>query len=99
MERELLVSLVEDAQSHMQINFERDVLMRNLQTDADALDAEIKRLQARKARRENAVDRLKNRMLYAMQTVGADATLGGIIVPLLPILLGVARQMLAGVHR
>ena len=48
------------------------MLMRNLQTDADALDAEIKRLQARKTRRENAVDRLKNRMLYAMQTVGAD---------------------------
>jgi len=31
MERELLVSIVEDAHSHMYINFERDVLMRNLQ--------------------------------------------------------------------
>ncbi|MBR0463474.1 MAG: siphovirus Gp157 family protein [Clostridia bacterium] len=42
-------------------------LMRTMQTDADALDSEIKRLQQRKKRREDAVERLKARMLDAMR--------------------------------
>lgn len=46
--------------------------MRSLQADAETLDAEIKRLQQRKKRREDAVERLKERMLDAMKLAGLE---------------------------
>ena len=46
-------------------------IMRNKMAEAAALEAEIKRLQARKKSADNAVERLKENILYAMGMVGA----------------------------
>ena len=46
-------------------------IMRNKIAEAAALEAEIKRLQARKKSADNAVERLKENILYAMGMVGA----------------------------
>ena len=46
-------------------------IMRNKMAEAAAIEAEIKRLQARKNSASNTVDRLKENILYAMGMVGA----------------------------
>ena len=46
-------------------------IMRNKMAEAAAFEAEIKRLQARKKSADNAVERLKENILYAMGMVGA----------------------------
>ncbi len=46
-------------------------IMRNKMAEAAGLEAEIKRLQARKKSAENTVERLKENILYAMGMVGA----------------------------
>lgn len=45
-------------------------IMRNAQSDAEALDVEIKRLQAHKKVAQNTVDRLKEHLHYAMEGAG-----------------------------
>lgn len=47
-------------------------LMRTLTKEAEDMGEEIKRFQARKTRRENAVERLKARMLRAMQATNLE---------------------------
>ena len=46
-------------------------IMRNLQSDADAYEAEAKRMAAKAKAAKNAVEGLKQRLLDAMNTVGA----------------------------
>lgn len=46
-------------------------IIRNKQAEAEALDAEIKRLQRRKKSAENTVSRLKDYILFAMDIAGA----------------------------
>lgn len=46
-------------------------ILQNLQADEDALDVEIKRLQARKAVAHNAAGRLKESMRRALEAAGA----------------------------
>lgn len=47
-------------------------VIRNMEAEADGLAAEIKRLQAMKKRREDAIERMKAGLLEAMRTAGAD---------------------------
>jgi hypothetical protein len=46
-------------------------IIRNKQSEAESIEAEIKRLQRLKKSAENAVERLKENILYAMGMVGA----------------------------
>lgn len=47
-------------------------IVRNLSSDIDAMDGEIKRLQNRKKRTENAIDRLKENLKFAMNAADMD---------------------------
>lgn len=49
------------------------MVITNIQSDVDGLDAEIKRLTARKKSMENNIDRMKQAMSDALNTVEADA--------------------------
>lgn len=53
-------------------------VMRNAQSEADALAAEIKRLTAKKKAAENTAERMKNHMHFAMGVVGATEIRTGI---------------------
>ena len=46
-------------------------MLRNLKADSDALEAEIKRLKARKATTDNAAERMLQHLHYAMEIAGA----------------------------
>ena len=47
-------------------------VMRNMASDCEALETEIDRLTAMKKRREKAIERLKDNMLFAMTLAGED---------------------------
>ena len=47
-------------------------LIRNLQSDADSYEIEIKRLQRRKKTTEASIERLKGHLLFAMGVAGAS---------------------------
>ena len=49
------------------------MVITNIQSDVDGLDAEIKRLTARKKSMENNIDRMKQAMSDALNTVEVDA--------------------------
>lgn len=49
------------------------MVITNIQSDVDGLDAEIKRLTARKKSMENNIERMKQAMSDALNTVEADA--------------------------
>ena len=78
-ERDALIAQMDDLNAEIGDKAEAYArMMRNAQSEADSLAAEIKRLTAKKRAAENLAERMKNNMHFAMETAGATEIRTGI---------------------
>lgn len=71
-ERDQILHMILDAEGDIAEKAENYArIMKNAESDAKALEAEIKRLTAKKASADNTVKRLKEYLLFAMGVAGA----------------------------